>query len=53
MSNDRRQIVEALTEERAGLVCMAALLQRVLRWACAGLCSIAVWLIVRGMLYLL
>jgi hypothetical protein len=26
MSNDRRQIVEALTEERAGLVCPAALL---------------------------
>jgi hypothetical protein len=26
MSNDRRQIVEALTEERAGLVCMPALL---------------------------
>jgi hypothetical protein len=25
MSNDRRQIVEALTEERAGLVCLAAL----------------------------
>jgi hypothetical protein len=40
MSNDRRQIVEALTEERAGLVCLASL-------PCVfHLCSTVVWLIV-------
>jgi hypothetical protein len=35
MSNDRRQIVEALTEERAGLVCPAAML-----CACVCVCLV-------------